>query len=123
MHIHPLRLTVAGLAACAAIACGTMMPPTAPPPPTQLEIRGATLLMVGGTGKLTAWNVADDPTREVPAAWTVDGDAVAVTSGGAVTARRPGQATVRASYQGHTGEAVVQEAWPHRSPRSGGCPT
>jgi hypothetical protein len=108
MHIHPLRLVVAGSAVCAAMACGTFVPPTGPSLPTQLEIRGTTLLMVGGSGRLTAWNVADDPTREVPATWTVEGDAVAVTSGGAVIARRLGLATVRARYQGHAGEGVVQ---------------
>jgi hypothetical protein len=64
--------------------------------------------MVGARGKLTAWNLGDDPTQDVPATWTVQGNAVAVTSGGVVIARAPGHATVRAQYKGHTGEAVVQ---------------
>jgi hypothetical protein len=104
MQIHALRLAAAG-ALCAA-ACGMPLP-TAPSEPSQLEIRGTTLLMVGARGKLTAWNLGDDPTRDVPATWTVQGDAVAVTSGGVAIARALGHATVRAQYQGHTGEAVV----------------
>jgi hypothetical protein len=107
MQIHKLRLAAAGSALCAAAACGMPFLPTAPPPPSQLEIRGTTLLMVGARGRLTAWNLGEDPTRDVPATWTVDGDAVTVTANGAVTARALGQAIVRARYQDHTGEAAV----------------
>ena len=39
---------------CALAACGEL-PLTEPSPPSQLEIRGTTLLMAGSRGKLTAW--------------------------------------------------------------------
>jgi hypothetical protein len=106
MQIHQLRLAAAVAGFCAAASCGVPPSPTRPSDPG-LEIRGTTLLMVGARGKLTAWAPADGQVREVPATWTVEGDAVSVTTGGMVVARGLGHAVVRALYQGHTGVATV----------------
>jgi hypothetical protein len=74
--------------------------PSNPSPTDQLEIRGTTLMMVGGRGRLTAWQFTDGDLREVAATWTADNDVVTLTSNGLVTARRLGNATVHARYQG-----------------------
>jgi hypothetical protein len=101
-----LRLAAALLALWAA-ACTLPTVPSDPSPVDQLEIRGTTLMMVGGQGRLTAWHLTDGGEREVAATWTADGDVVSITSSGAVTARRLGAATVHARYQGRTGVGTV----------------
>jgi hypothetical protein len=81
--------------------------PSGPSSPAPLEIRGTTLMMVGGRGTLTAWQIKDGQAREVAARWTAEGDAISITSGGAVAARRLGHAVVHADYDGHTGTEIV----------------
>jgi hypothetical protein len=107
MHIRLLRQMTAAVALCTAMACGmpVSLGPSSGPPP--LEIRGATLMMVGGRGTLTAWQIKDGQAREVSARWTAEGDAISITSGGAFVARRLGNAIVHANYEDHTGTAMV----------------
>jgi hypothetical protein len=107
MHIRLLRLTAVAVALCAATACGMPSLPSQPSSVASLEIRGTTLMMVGGRGRLTAWQLVDGQAREVPATWTADGDVISITSGGVVAARRLGNGTVRARYAGHTGTEMV----------------
>ncbi len=110
MHIRALRLTPAAVALCAAMACGMpVLPsgPSGPPLPAPLEIRGTTLMMVGGRGTLTAWQITDGQAREVAAKWTAEGDAISITSGGAVSARRLGHAIVHANYGDYRGTGMV----------------
>jgi hypothetical protein len=94
------------MAVCAA-ACQLPVPPTQPSDDPVLEIRGTTLMMVGGRGRLTAWQLDDGEVREVPARWTADGDVVSITSGGMVTARRLGGATVHAHYDDRMASGIV----------------
>ena len=107
MHIRLLRQTSAAVALCAAAACGMPVLPSEPSSVAPLEIRGTTLMMVGGRGTLTAWQIEDGQAREVAAKWTVEGDAISITSGGVVAARRLGQAIVHAQYVDHTGTETV----------------
>ena len=106
MQNRHLRLAVAVPVLVAAAACAVPGLPAAPHP-GQLEIRGTTLLMLGGRGRLTAWQARDGQLREVRATWTVDGDAVSVTGGGVVAARALGPATVRAQYDDISGVTTV----------------
>jgi len=64
-------------------------------------------MMVGGRGTLTAWQIEDGRAREVAARWTAEGDAISITSGGVVVARRLGKAIVHAQYEDHTGTETV----------------
>ena len=107
MQNHALRLVAAAAVLYAAAACGMPLPSAPPPPPRQLEIRGTTLLMLGGRGRLTAWQPGNGGPREVRARWTVEGDAVSVTSGGVVAARALGPAIVRADYDDFAGVTTV----------------
>ena len=91
---------------CALAACGEL-PLTEPSPPGQLEIRGTTLLMPGSRGKLTAWLSDHGQLREVTATWSADGDAIALTSNGAVTANHVGGVTVHARFDDHSGVQTV----------------
>jgi hypothetical protein len=45
--------------------------------------------------------------REVPAAWSAEGDAISVGANGSVVARHPGPAIVHARYRDHSGQATV----------------
>jgi hypothetical protein len=107
MHIRLLRLTTAALALCAATACGMPVLPSGPSSVAPLAIRGTTFMMVGGRGTLTAWQIEDGHAREVAARWTAEGDAISITSGGVVAARRLGHAIVHAQYDDHTGTDTV----------------
>ena len=108
MHIRLLRQLTAPLALCTAMACGMPVLPSGPSPgPPPLEIRGETLMMVGGRGTLTAWQIKDGQAREVSARWTAEGDAISITSGGAFVARRLGNAIVHANHDDQTGTAMV----------------
>jgi hypothetical protein len=91
---------------CALAACGEL-PLTGPSPPSQLEIRGTTLLMAGSRGKLTAWLSEDGQLREVTATWSADGDAISITGNGVVTANHLGGVTVRARFDKHDGVQTV----------------
>ena len=66
---------------CVLTACGEL-PLTEPSLPSQLEIRGTTLLMAGSRGNLTAWLPDGGQLREVPATWSADGDAISITGSG-----------------------------------------
>jgi hypothetical protein len=106
---NPLpQLVSATVVLCMATACVTQEMPSRPSRNPHLEIRGTTLLMPGARGRLTAWLPGNGQVREVQAKWAAEGDAVSVTPNGIVTARRLGQATVRATYQDLTGAAPVQ---------------
>ena len=83
------------------------VPTSGPSPVVLLEIRGTTLMMIGGRGTLTAWQIEDGRAREVAARWTADGDAISITSGGVVSARRLGHATVHAQHDDHRGTETV----------------
>ena len=107
MHIRPLRLTTAAVALCTTMACGMPALPSGPSSPAPLEIRGTTFMMVGGRGTLTAWQIKDGQAREVAARWTAEGDAISITGGGGIAARRLGHAVVHADYDGHTGREIV----------------
>ena len=107
MHIRRLHPTMAAVAICAATACGMPVPTSGPSPVVLLEIRGTTLMMIGGRGTLTAWQIEDGHAREVAARWTADGDAISITSGGVVAARRLGHAVVHAQYDDHRGTETV----------------
>jgi hypothetical protein len=103
----PRVVAITAVVATAA-ACQLPSTPTRPSESPQLEIRGSTLLMVGGRGRLTAWAPRDGKLSEVRATWsTEDGDAVSLTSEGAVAGRRLGHSIVRASANGLTGTATV----------------
>ena len=91
---------------CALAACGEL-PLTEPSPPSQLEIRGTTLLMAGSRGKLTAWLSEYGQLREVTATWSADGDAISITGNGVVTANHLGGVTVRARFDKHDGVQTV----------------
>lgn len=91
---------------CALSACGEL-PLTQPSPPSQLEIRGTTLLMPGSRGRLTAWLPDGGRMREVTATWTADGDGISLTRDGAVTAHRLGGVTVHARFEDHAGVQTV----------------
>jgi hypothetical protein len=91
---------------CALTGCGEL-PLTEPSPPSQLEIRGTTLLMPGTRGKLTAWLSDQGQLREVPATWNAEGDAIAITSNGIVTANHVGGVTVHARFDDHDGVQTV----------------
>jgi hypothetical protein len=107
MHIRLLRPAITVVALCAATSCGVPMLPSYPSSVTPLEIRGTTLMMVGGRGTLTAWRIEDGQARQVSARWTADGDAISITSGGVVTGRRLGNAIVRAQSDDHTGTEMI----------------
>jgi hypothetical protein len=92
---------------CALAACTLPLEPSAPTPEPELEIRGTTLLMAGGRGRLSAWQGDSGDVREVNATWRAEGDAVSLTSNGAITGRHPGRAVVRATYRDRTGTATV----------------
>ena len=87
---------MAAVAICAATACGMPVPTSGHSPVVRLEIRGTTLIIIGGRGTLTAWQIEDGHAREVAARWTADGDVISITSGGVVMARRLGHAIVHA---------------------------
>lgn len=106
MQKQHLRLAAAASLLYAAAGCGMSQLPAAPPA-RELEIRGTTLLMPGGRGRLTAWQAGGGELREVRATWTVEGDAVSVTSGGVVAARALGPAIVRARYDDFSGVTTV----------------
>jgi len=91
---------------CVLAACGEL-PLTQPSSPSQLEIRGTTLLMPGSRGKLTAWLPDRGEMREVAATWTADGDAISLTRDGAVTANHYGGVTVHARFDDHDGVSMV----------------
>lgn len=91
---------------CALTGCGEL-PLTEPSPPSQLEIRGTTLLMPGAGGKLTAWLSDHAQLREVPATWSADGDAISISGNGVVTANHVGGVTVRARFGEHDGVQTV----------------
>ena len=101
-----IRLAAAASLLYAAAACGMPHLPAAPVP-RELEIRGTTLLMPGARGRLTAWQSGGGDLREVRATWTVEGEAVSVTSAGVVTARALGPAIVRAQYDDFSGVTTV----------------
>ena len=105
IRVLPL-LTVAG-ALFAATSCVLPSPPLQPSGGPELQIRGTTLLMMGGRGRLTAWLPDDGRMREVRADWTTEGDAISITRDGVVAARHLGNALVRASYQDLTGTGTV----------------
>ena len=107
MHIRLLRQMTAALALCTAMACGMPVSLGPSPGPPPLEIRGATFMMVGGRGALTAWQISDGQAREVSARWTAEGDAISITSGGAFVARRLGYAIVHANHGDQTGTTMV----------------
>jgi hypothetical protein len=107
MHIRLLRPAITAVALCAVIACQVPVQPSHRSSVTPLEIRGTTLMMVGGRGTLTAWQIEDGQARQVSARWTTDGDAISITSGGVVAARRLGNAIVHAQSDDHTGTAMV----------------
>jgi hypothetical protein len=107
MHIRLLRLTTAAVALCAAMACGMPALPSGPSSPAPLQIRGTTLMMVGGRGTLTAWQIEDGQERGVAAKWTAEGDAISITSNGVVTAKHLGHAIVHAQKDDHTGTETV----------------
>jgi hypothetical protein len=104
MNLTRLRLASAAAVLSSAAACGLPYLPSTPSDPPALEIRGATLLMVGGRGRLSAWQPGG---REVRASWSSDGDAIAITRDGAVTGRRLGHAIVQASSGDSTGSTTV----------------
>ena len=106
MQKQHLRLAAAASLLYAAAGCGMSQLPAAPRA-GELEIRGTTLLMLGGRGRLTAWQARSGELREVRATWTVEGDAVSVTSGGVVVARALGPAIVRAHYDDFLGVTTV----------------
>jgi hypothetical protein len=106
MTMHARRVAAA-TALCALSACTVPPLPSQPSGPTPLEIRGTTFMMVGGRGALTAWEFEREQPREVPARWTVEGDAISITPAGGVMARRIGAATVRAEYRDQVGTAIV----------------
>jgi hypothetical protein len=91
---------------CALTACAEL-PLTEPSPPSQLEIRGTTLLMPGSRGKLTAWLSDHGQLREVTATWNADGDAISITSNGVVTANHLGGVRVHARFDDHDGVQMV----------------
>ena len=91
---------------CALAACGEL-PLTEPSSPSQLEIRGTTLLMPGSRGKLTAWLSDHGQLREVTATWSADGDAISLSSNGTVTANHVGGVTVHARFDDHSGVHTV----------------
>ena len=91
---------------CVNGGCGEL-PLTEPSSPSQLEIRGTTLLMPGSHGQLTAWLADNGQLRQVAATWTSDSDAVSLTPAGAVTANHFGGATVHASFASHAGVQTV----------------
>jgi hypothetical protein len=64
-------------------------------------------MMVGGRGRLTAWEFDNGREREVGARWTAQGDVISITSNGVVTARRLGNATVRAQAGDQSGTEIV----------------
>jgi hypothetical protein len=104
----PARLAAAMAMALALSAACTVPPvPSQPTHTAQLEVRGTTLMMVGGRGALSAWEFDGDRYREVQARWTADGDAISMNSSGSFTARRLGAATVRAQYGDLVGTATV----------------
>jgi hypothetical protein len=107
MHIRRLHPAMAAVAICAATACGMPLPASRPSPVMPLEIRGTTLMMIGGRGTLTAWQLEGGHAREVAARWTADGDAISITSGGVVSARRLGHAIVHAQYDDQRGTETV----------------
>lgn len=107
MQTHQLRPAAPAAALLVLVACSLPSLPASPSGPSDLQIRGTTLLMVGARGQLTAWKPGDGEAREVPATWTVEGDAVSVSSRGVVVARGLGHAIVRARYQDLTGSATV----------------
>ena len=101
-------LHVASAAAVCVTVAGCQVPvPTQPSGEPQLQIRGSTLLMVGGRGRLTAWEPGGGRMREVRATWSAEGDAISITSDGAVTGRRLGRSIVRASAGDLTGTTTV----------------
>lgn len=91
---------------CVLTACGEL-PLTEPSLPSQLEIRGTTLLMAGSRGNLTAWLPDGGQLREVPATWSADGDAISITGSGIVTANHIGGVTVHARFGEHDGVQTV----------------
>lgn len=105
--ILPAFGAVAASLCCATAGCGELPAPTAPSSPSELAIRGTTLLMPGHSGTLTAWLAENGNLREVAATWSTDGDIVSLTSAGAVTANRLGGALVRARYGTHEGQQTV----------------
>ena len=107
MHIRQVRLTTAAVALSAAMACGMPVLPSGPSSSAPLVIKGTTLMMVGGRGTLTAWQINEGQERQVAAKWTAEGDAISISSDGAVSARRLGHAIVHANYDGHTGTEMV----------------
>jgi hypothetical protein len=64
-------------------------------------------MMVGGRGRLTAWEFDNGREREVGARWTAQGDVISITSNGVVTARRLGKATVRAEAGDQSATEIV----------------
>ena len=107
--IQPRQVGAAVMMAvvCAIAACSVPSPPTAPSGPSALQIQGTTLLMIGGRGQLMALESTEDGLRRVPATWTAEGDAVAVTSSGAVVGKAHGRTIVRAHYGDRAGETTV----------------
>jgi hypothetical protein len=98
---------VCALALISALAACGELPLTEPSPPSQLEIRGTTLLMPGSRGKLTAWLSDHGQLREVTATWSADGDAISITGNGVVTANHLGGVTVHARFDDHDGVQMV----------------
>jgi hypothetical protein len=105
---HARRYATCLTAAAASFIAAACVPPplTAPDSVPGLAVRGTTLMMVGGRGRLTAWP-AEDQAREVPAVWTTDSDVFSIAGDGGVTARRLGKTMVHARYHDRTGDAVV----------------
>src|SRR5262245_15941778 len=91
---------------CALTGCGEL-PLTEPSPPSQLEIRGTTLLMPGSRGKLSAWLSDHAQLREVSATWRAESDAISITASGLVTANHVGGVTVHARFDDHDGVGMV----------------
>jgi len=104
--IPPIGHACAVTLICALAACGEL-PLTEPSPPSQLEIRGTTLLMPGSRGKLTAWLSDHGQVREVTATWSADGDAISITGNGLVSANHLGGVTVRARFDKRNGVQTV----------------
>jgi hypothetical protein len=103
----PARRLAAAIGLALSAACSVPPLPSQPSHTAQLEVRGTTLMLVGGRGALSAWEFDGNQYREVQARWTADGDAIAMASSGSFTARRLGAAAVRAQYRDLIGTATV----------------
>lgn len=102
-----LQPAAVAVALGAITACGPLSLPSGLSAPSELEIRGTTLLMPDNHGRVTAWLPDGRDTREVRATWTAEGDAISITSDGRITAMRLGRSVVRAQHDHLTGSKTV----------------